>query len=1164
MFDSYSQKLFEKIEGINELSSDDARRMLSQTYLAIMEQKLGKSDSSEASKQAMQFLRRLSNTIEFHILFNEESGEEITQAAAFIAAEALALMADFHEHQENDETSICCLRLNDTFIRFEAAILYLIARYDACASGIINRIPDTPMESDSKTDLAAKYCQSVLEALCTFKLNPMPPIECPINFGIGDNMEPTKYEDDTLARLYGLLGEGVAIFLYWLVGDTQDGNVRSEAILKNISNALTIQTNPTSFSLSGGDYGKIQHLAVLLRLCIKHLSDRALLQVVPDSKGFTHEFYDSYLKSRAKGAKAGSIGRPILWPSAFEYVKDCISGTNHHAVVSMPTGSGKSFVAELAISQSIGQGWSLYLAPTNALTDQIKSDLSRALRPLGSEVLSFVGDQEYSLLKTNIVAEMPTNSIAVMTPEKASLAIRLYPEVFTTCRLVVFDECHLLGEGSSGRGVTAELVLTQLMIRAPDIRLLLMSAMVQNPVDLSSWMAVVTNTSATSITIPWRPTRTLRTAVGVDKESYTSNREPANKTLEKLPNHRKHLDFGAQYSLVCGLQGAWQTKAISDYGLVKINCNADLKLSRKKLSNDTWSFSATSNSWVNSTVRRISTFLADHDIQTLAFTPASKHHPFSNAEGVNLSEDTLSSLSQLPAFIDTCQLLAEYEYGQESDVFRLIRKGVSVHTSHMIETEKIGSEFAFKRNSTRIMFATGTLAQGLNLPATAVVIGGTKIGDPRGQDPEIVKQRTRSQLINATGRAGRAGFANQGIVFAIPDKPLLIHNFDSVHSLRNQLDYLQHSDNSVVVNSGLTSFLDGVSHGILNQESASEVELQTFSIISGGDENQPKPENILANSFASYQRGAIGLSDISNEAAQYLEDIRINFIHQAQVPEWVPLAAQKAGLSFFLTLALENSWSSLRESIEPDIVDWSVEAWTHELIDVVSKLPPAILLRVCNLDKLSRGSAKFKLFEKNYSLQSLTDPDWEQPAEWVEGWIEIRGLLLLWMRGESIKAIAAQLINQPLEIITPKRSAGGQPIPKAIALINSLFSTLSIIAGGMVAIAEQRILHRKAEDNNVHQFVVPFALNCVPMCIRYGCNSPASLSWFRFGIRLRRPAHLLQQIFPPPNIESDEELRDWVHFQRAQWLAGESEIPPGLSAEKMNLLDNIASFINRN
>src|SRR5438132_12435056 len=100
----------------------------------------------------------------------------------------------------------------------------------------------------------------------------------------------------------------------------------------------------------------------------------------------------------------------------------------------------------------------------------------------------------------------------------------------------------------------------------------------------------------------------------------------------------------------------------------------------------------------------------------------------------------------------------------------------------MLEVEKIASEMLFKGRWVPLMFATGTLAQGLNLPAIAVVIAGTRIGDPRGENIDVVKQRKFSQLLNAAGRAGRAGFANQGVVITIPDTPLLFGDFKQVLS----------------------------------------------------------------------------------------------------------------------------------------------------------------------------------------------------------------------------------------------------------------------------------------------------------------------------------------------------------------------------------------------
>jgi replicative superfamily II helicase len=96
--------------------------------------------------------------------------------------------------------------------------------------------------------------------------------------------------------------------------------------------------------------------------------------------------YSIYLRNRAIGAD-GAPGRPVLWPSAREYVSECIIGQMKHAVVSMPTGSGKSFVAELAISQALGGGWALYLVPTNALAEQIRGDLRRGLATLDAQIM---------------------------------------------------------------------------------------------------------------------------------------------------------------------------------------------------------------------------------------------------------------------------------------------------------------------------------------------------------------------------------------------------------------------------------------------------------------------------------------------------------------------------------------------------------------------------------------------------------------------------------------------------------------------------------------------------------------------------------------------------------------------------------------------------------
>ena len=756
---------------------------------------------------------------------------------------------------------------------------------------------------------------------------------------------------------------------------------------------------------------------------------------------------------------------------------------------------------------------------------------------------------------------MPINSVAVMTPEKAFLALRLYPEVFSSCQLVVFDECHLLGEAGSGRGVTAELVLCQLMLRAPEIRFLLMSAMVQNPDELAKWLETATGFQAKTIQVPWRPTRTLRSALGVDRKSAEVNYKFAETRLKQLPERRKNEKFNALYSLACGLQGAWQSTDQADYGIVQIPCEAELKVSREKNRQGKWIYSLVADKWVNGSATRIASFLAEHQIQTLVFIPTSKHYPFSNAAKTTLSPDTRQSLCKLPYIVKICRLLAEYEFGMHSDVFYLLDQGIAVHTAHMLESEKIASEASFRARATRIMFATGTLAQGLNLPATAVVIAGTRIGDPRGQDTDIVEQRKLSQLLNAAGRAGRAGFANQGLVIAVPDEPYYLNNYEDLEDIKKELGYLQQADNAVEINSGLESFLDQAAKGILSTETATEVELQTIAVLAGGDQDQPPATDVLRKSFASYQRKKRAEPDVTEIAAERLIKIRDTFTGQEHVPGWVPVAAQRSGLDFFLTVAIVNSWDRVRPSFTEDMLQWSVFEWTEELLRILSYIPPKALLRHYSMRTICRGSAKLKAFEKDFDFQAIDNRDWDVDANWKNGWLEVMQLLRPWMEGKSLVTLATLITGSAPKEISSSRTAGAQPIPKTIALVNDLFSSLAILGGGLIAIIEQLFQEYTEQGKEAFSQGLPLPLSCLPMCIKYGCDSPGSLAWYRFGVRLRRPSHLLYRAFPTPELDSDEALREWVRNTRRSWLNGAISIPEELLLEYQDIFSAIEAFI---
>jgi hypothetical protein len=503
MFDSYARSLLIDVPELEGLTGDAAARALSRAYLCLLQYRTNGADDSEDATSTLAFLRRMANSLLFHVVLDENKDEAERRAAAFVAAESLALLSDYISVMAVQADEVSEVFRAERMVRVESALLYLFAEYDACAAGVLT-LRD-PQLASSIEEQGAGWCFMNLEALCRLRLNSETVLNtrAPCRFRAATQLDPHGLEQDTIGRLYVDLGTAAVQFAGWLRGN-QNGLGAALSKLDGLLSALAATPSAPEGLRLGHAYARVYHLATLLRLALPAMGKRALCHTVPPPADSDHDDYRHYLATRARGTE-NVPGRPLLWPSAAEYVARCILGDVVHAVVSMPTGSGKSFVAELAISQAVCSGWVLYLAPTNALAEQIRGDLRHGLKSLNTEVLAFIGDQEYSIFGTETVAEMSANQVAVMTPEKCALALRLAPSAFANCSLVVFDECHLLGDTGSARGPIAELVLTQLMLRASRARFLLMSAITQNPDDLAGWLSSATGANARPLTIRWRP-----------------------------------------------------------------------------------------------------------------------------------------------------------------------------------------------------------------------------------------------------------------------------------------------------------------------------------------------------------------------------------------------------------------------------------------------------------------------------------------------------------------------------------------------------------------------------------------------------------------------------------------------------------------------------------
>jgi len=161
-------------------------------------------------------------------------------------------------------------------------------------------------------------------------------------------------------------------------------------------------------------------------------------------------------------------------------------------LAAIPTASGKTLLAELAMIKAIREGGkALYIVPLRALASE-KFERFRELAPFGIKVGISTGDLD------SRADWLGVNDIIVATSEKTDSLLRNGTSWMDEITTVVVDEVHLLD--SKNRGPTLEVTITKLMRLNPDAQVLALSATVGNAREMADWLG------AGLVVSQWRPT----------------------------------------------------------------------------------------------------------------------------------------------------------------------------------------------------------------------------------------------------------------------------------------------------------------------------------------------------------------------------------------------------------------------------------------------------------------------------------------------------------------------------------------------------------------------------------------------------------------------------------------------------------------------------------
>jgi hypothetical protein len=941
--------------------------------------------------------------------------------------------------------------------------------------------------------------------------------------------------DETRARLYEALCSAVDDYLAWLGGAVKSPTAHQK--VKKVREACRAELHLRAAQPNSLVFADIYHLASILEAAIDATSHRSVVHRVPSPNGGDATIcaqFSSYLSARARGSR-DMRGRPLLWPSTLEYIQECLPGPHRDAVVSMPTGSGKSFLAEFAIAHALPHGWVLYLSPTNALAHQIRRDLSRALATFTDvKVSAFVGGAEYTALSDEQIET--ASFVGVMTPEKCALALRLYPAMFARCALCVFDECHLLNDYS--RGAVADVLLAQLFRAAPNMRILLMSAMVSNADELAAWLSSVRKNEAVASKIKWRPSRAARGFVFVDKPSREKSSADAR---NELATTTKAMTVSSELPLgwIAGLSGPWTRDGAVDYraAMLPITTTFEVKRSRKGAVKEEFT------SWKNRTGLAVAELLASRGLPAINFVLSSRHHAFGMAERVTTPIPDAIGSGAFQPLVEAQLAIADVELGVETRLRELLRKGIAVHTSAMLQVEQAASESMFAQGVAKLMIATGTLAQGLNLPAVAVVVSGSKLA-AQGQERESLREldagagltRANELILNGFGRAGRPGFANQGIVVLVSDEPLqapIVSNLDGGSQL---MDYpvLGEPDASITVRSPIEIFLDDLmALGV--EGDATKLEVALTSLLAAFDDADENAGTILRRTFAGYRKRLVFTEDNAALAHQRVAQVKTRFLEQAGVPTWMPKAAMKAGVDFFRA---QRMWEALHRRNIVGIDQFTrldVRGWFDVFIDVLAHMPIARIQAY--LDNKKTPTPRTRLAELATTVTGRDDVNWVRPDGWDVAWHELGKVVLLYMEGKPFTEIGAALFGKPPSEFNTARGDGARGLPPVFKFIGDLIErTLSVDAGCFLALYECWL---EADHGEV---LVPECLQALPLCIRNGCDELSVLAWFRFGLRQRVCAHALSDRYPlAAQLSGDAARAEAVRKLRREWLREEPD-----------------------
>jgi ATP-dependent RNA helicase HelY len=385
-------------------------------------------------------------------------------------------------------------------------------------------------------------------------------------------------------------------------------------------------------------------------------------------------------------------------------------------LVAAPTGSGKTVVADHAVAAALAGGHkAFYTTPIKALSNQKYGDLVRVHGP--EKVGLLTGDNAVN-------GDAP---VVVMTTEVLRNMVYANSPALQGLAYVVLDEVHYIQDAY--RGPVWEEVIIHL---PPSVRLVCLSATVSNAEELADWISTVRGPTA-AIIEETRPVELRNLYLAGDKGSERIHLLPT--LVDGRPNpEASRLDASAERVPRHKLRGgAPRGRRLFTPRRVEV---VDRLEDEQMLPAIYFIFSrAACDDAVSACL--------DAGVRLTTSEERDRIRAICDEHTATLTDADLDVLGW-----------GRWIAGMES--------GIAAHHAGMVPPFKEAVEACFAAGLVKVVFATETLAVGINMPARAVVV--EKLSKFTGERHEMLTPGEYTQL---TGRAGRRGIDELGFAIVL-------------------------------------------------------------------------------------------------------------------------------------------------------------------------------------------------------------------------------------------------------------------------------------------------------------------------------------------------------------------------------------------------------------